>query len=191
MRNTLILALFLFWSAAASSAERFGDKGTIAPSGEVGLTVQAASPPGGGGNTIGTLTFSPGAMFFITDGLAVGGSLQLQTSFGSGASANAFGLAPTVGYNIRIGEKMSFFPNSGFAFTQSHLNGNGYYGSADEVRLTYFIQAPLLFHFNHFYVGFGPNLSADLWAQAKSGNYSSDGTRYTTLSVTSVLGGWF
>ncbi len=194
MRIELAALSLSLLAASPALAEQFGDKGVIAPSGEITLSMQTVSSSGfGRGTTTGTFALRPGAMFFIMPGLAIGGSLQLESNIGSGASGNSFGLMPEVGYNVRLAQNFSMFPHGGIGYFQgaAQYNFAGNWGTWDTNRLTLSANLPFLFHLGHFYIGGGPTLSADLWAQMHSGGWSYDANKTTGISLTTVMGGWF
>jgi len=166
---TMRLALLLLavaapsWTRAATPG-RFGDAGTLAPSG--GLVVSHAdSGPG-----LTSVAVAPLIFYFVTNGLAVGGSVGFSYVKRSGIqAATAISVGPAIGYNIRVRDDISLFPNARYQYSRATS------GPAAGVSQTdLLLQAPLLVHFGNFYVGVGPFLGVG-----------------SSFGLTTITGGWF
>jgi len=165
MRLALLLTLLaapVFASAAPMG--RFGDAGTISPSGGLAVSHTSNAPF----NTTSVL-FAPTIFYFVRDGVAVGGGVGAAYYKNSGSSAvTAFSVAPALGYNLRLANNISVFPNVRLSFTRT----TGGLGTWHQDIL---IEAPLLVHLGNFFLGAGPYF----------------GPPGDTFGVTTVTGGWF
>ncbi|HEY2030381.1 MAG TPA: hypothetical protein VGH20_14345 [Myxococcales bacterium] len=201
-----LLIIGLLCAAGANANDRFGSKGTISPSGSVGA--HYSSTPGSAAFSAtsdygGSL--DPGVMYFVSDGLALGGVLHLSyDSLGiSGASSRiadlGYGIAPAIGYNLWVGSTVSLFPQVSVRLSWDRFISEANFLPSHLVTFQAFV--PVLFHVTpHFFLGAGPALSRDLANRAGAlVNVSSGGqgivpvevSLNTTLSLQSVIGGWF
>jgi hypothetical protein len=192
----LVFCMLLVGAGTASAQTRFGSKGTLTPSGFLAIERSSWSS-----HSIEAwqADLSPGAMYFITDNLAVGGFVNLSygsTSFGSteAVTTYGYGIAPSIGWNLWLGDRVSLFPQVSFHADWLRISGDP--GSTTRV-LTVQGFLPALFHVaSHFYVGLGPSISREVdsttildggGAVATTG----DPGKFTRISVQSVIGGWF
>ena len=188
MKSLAFALLLLLLAGAASAEDRFGSSGTISPSGSIGFSYLAS-----GGSSDYFASLDPGAMVFVVDGLAVGGSLHL--SYASGPSSYGYGGGPSVGWNLWLGDRFSLFPQASLrAVWATHSFGGG---TARLITAQAF--APVLFHVvPHFFLGAGPAVFRELDSTNRTGILTSGGTfvfvstpLLTTVGLQSVIGGWF
>ena len=93
----------------------------------------------------------------------------------SDSSSLAFGLGARVGYDLRLGDALSFWPKAGVSFTTSSQQ-------SERTTVTAFdVFAPVIIEpRRHFFVGFGPKLERDLTGPSTS----------TVLGLGFTIGGW-
>jgi len=109
MRLALVLTLLTAPAfASAAPMGRFGDAGTISPSGGVAVSYTSNAP-----FNRTSILFAPTVFYFVVDGVAVGGGVGVAYFKNSGNSAvTAFSVAPAFGYNLRLADNISLFPTS-------------------------------------------------------------------------------
>jgi hypothetical protein len=159
---------------------------TITP---LGIQVFSVSDNGGSETAF---SLAPAVDYFVADNVSLGlqvlvGVVSNSPSQGNGTSTTLYGVAPQIGYNLRIGDRASLWPKVFFAFAGSSGNGT----SASEGTLGVF--APFLFHLApHFYAGIGPDVSTQLFVNESNGNLSgSNPSKITTVGAMATFGGWF
>jgi hypothetical protein len=194
--NLVALGIGLSAPALADGSAVFGGAGQLAISGDMQFAVQGQSYSAPNGQTSPGSTTSallaPAGDFFVIQGLSVGGQLAYAHAEFSGApnstSADSFGIAPRVGYNIALGDTFSFWPKVVFGYTTTSFSNNA--GSQNHVTIGAF--APFLVHpAKHFFLGVGPAVQTDLSASRSPANGPSvDQTKVTTYGVLFVVGGW-
>jgi hypothetical protein len=182
--KSIALALLLL-GGAASAEDRFGSKGTISPAGSVGFSYVAS---GSNGSYFASL--DPAAMIFLIDGLAVGGSLHL--SYRSSSSDWGYGLGPSLGWNLWVGERASLFPQAVLSANWERFSGMTAH------LITAQVFAPVLFHVvPHFFLGAGPFVLRELSVTSlafvvPSGDvFPLARPLQTIVGLQSVIGGWF
>ncbi|TMA15262.1 MAG: hypothetical protein E6J86_06510 [Deltaproteobacteria bacterium] len=169
--------MLLLLGAAARAETNFGSRGQVVPFGTVSYA--HASVSGGGSSDL--LTFAPGAFWFPTNSLAIGGSVLYQyqhnSAFG-GFGVHSVGFEPAVGFGIPLAERIAFFPRMGMAFSwQFPSPGNSTH------RIFIDGYAPVLFiPVPHFYIGLGPALAVDV---------ASSFAKQTQVGFTTEIGGYF
>jgi hypothetical protein len=137
------------------------------------------------------VALNPGAMFFVADGLAVGGFLHL--SYASSGPTWAYGGAPAVAGNFWLGDRVSVFPQASLAATWARVSNGG--GTFRAISVQGF--APVLFHVvPHFFLGIGPAVFRELDVTNPpvvlgGGTFPVVRPLVTTVGVQSVIGGWF
>ncbi len=183
--KSIALALLLL-GGAASAEERFGSKGTISPAGSVGFSYVAS----GASNDYYFASLDPTVMIFLIDGLAVGGSLHL--SYRSSPSGWGYGLGPSLGWNLWVGERASFFPQAVLSANWERFSGV----TAHLITAQAF--APVLFHVvPHFFLGAGPFVLRELSVTSVAFFVPSGAAialsrpLQTIVGLQSVIGGWF
>jgi hypothetical protein len=138
---------------------------------------------------------APAADFFVIDNLSVGGQLLFSIAStspnqGPGTSYTSFGIAPEVGYNIGLTDRISVWPKLFFGYQSTSVSNNG--GSYSEGALGVYV--PFLYHpAQHFFLGIGPNFATQLISNISPGNGgpSVDGSKATTFGITATFGGYF
>ncbi|HEV3191685.1 MAG TPA: hypothetical protein VGY54_14345, partial [Polyangiaceae bacterium] len=159
--NLVALGIGLSAPALADGSAVFGGAGQLAISGDMQFAVQGQSYSAPNGQTSPGSTTSallaPAGDFFVIQGLSVGGQLAYAHAEFSGApnstSADSFGIAPRVGYNIALGDTFSVWPKIVFQYQTLSFNNNG--GSENSTSIGAFV--PFLAHpAKHFFLGLGP-----------------------------------
>jgi hypothetical protein len=168
--------MLLLVGVAARAETNFGSRGQVVPLGTVSYA-HASS----GGVSSDRLTLAPGAFWFPTNSLAIGGSVLYQYQHNSlfgGVSVHSVGFDPAVGFGIPLAERIAFFPRVGMAFSwQFPSPGNSTH------RIFIDGYAPLLFiPAPHFYIGLGPALAVDV---------ASSFAKLTQVGFTTEIGGYF
>lgn len=157
--------------------------------------------------SVTALYLNPRVHYFVIDNLSVGGELLVASFSGetetetralpSGATQTvttklegapgAFGLMPTVGYNVALGERFSLWPQGGIGFRRATWSVT----TRDYAERWWFlnVDVPVLFHVApHFDVGVGPGLTLTL-AQSRDVPDGSVTFTYSGYSTTMVR--WF
>jgi len=179
----IAIAVVLLSAGGAFGGERFGERGTVSPSGSVSLGFWGSGSNGSG--------LAPGAMVFVADGLAVGGSALLFYSSGSGLSYATFGIAPSVGLNLWVRDRLSFFPQVSLQATLRQFTSGG---DVTQRELATTVYLPLLLHVTpHFFIGLGPSASIPVASRTTGSSISglTFGTGGNFVLLNSVIGGWF
>jgi hypothetical protein len=168
-----VLVVLLLAGTAARAQSAFGSKGQIVPFGAVSYTHTSNA-----GNDLNLVSVQPGAMWFPTNNVAIGGQVVYAFIDFPGGSAHDLGFEPLVGFGVPIAAQLAFFPRVGMQFLWAFPSpGN----SAHRVEMQGF--APLLFiPAPHVYIGFGPQLSVDV---------ASSGGKQTSFGLGSEIGGYF
>ena len=171
MAHRVLVALLLVGSAAHAQAA-FGSGGQVVPFGTVSYTHTSA------GADVNLIFVAPGAMWFPTNNVAIGG--QLIYAFADfGPSVHEVGFEPLVGFAVPLADHVAFFPRVGMQF-QWLLPTAG--NSANRVAIDGF--APLLFiPVPHFFIGFGPQLNVEV--------ASSAAIKVTFFGLATQIGGYF
>jgi hypothetical protein len=138
---------------------------------------------------------------FVIDHVSIGGSAAISYGLyrGIDPTSNApvtsesigVGIGPRVGFDAPITDHLSWFPRAGLDLGWSSYDEQ----SASRqnkftlLRATVSVFAPLLVHpATHFFVGLGPYFSHDLTGTVDGDTNSQ--LRATTISLSSVIGGW-
>lgn len=170
-------------------AARFGARTQIAISSDVGLSIENTSVSGVDGS-VTTFRAHPAIDYFVIDNLSVGGFLGLDYISTPGGSSTQFSIGPRVGYNIAFAERFSIWPKVGLSLaTTSQKNdvvaapgGGTTSQSTSNTSVAFNLFVPVMFHpVEHFFLGFGPVVDADLSGDNKS----------TTFGGRLTIGGWF
>jgi hypothetical protein len=164
------------------------------------LNIGGASISNNGGSQFG-FTLAPAADYFVIDNLSLG----LEVLFGyatfsppsppaplaapPSTNVTMYGLTPRIGYNIPIGNSLSFWPKAFFEYAGYSIGG-GVPGSGGYGNIQFFgAYAPILYHpVPHFYVGLGPNVLFEL-GESTNGQSATD--KITSYGVFASIGGWF
>lgn len=160
----------------------FGIRGQIALSSDEGVATSFSSTSGA--DTF-KFTLRPAIDYFLIDNLAIGAVLGIDYLSVSGqgdqgsAHQTVYSIGPRVGYNISFKPMFSVWPRVGLSY--AGVNQTLPFG-ADDNHLQLNVSVPFLFHpLEHFFVGFGPALDADVSGDRKT----------TTIAGRVTLGGWF
>lgn len=192
-------------SAPEPLAPRFGSPGEVLlTSGlEIGFrwTSFDESPA-----TFRSAVFSPGIDVFVVRDLSVGLDVDLRVSENTGYAADgslnetkftSVGAGPRVGFNVRLGPLLSFYPRLTFGYRSIHRNDHAAEDRPGPVQppdtsstsgaawLALF--TPLLFHpAPHFFLGLGPSFYREV---GKTGATAiGEGT---TVAAQTVIGVWW
>jgi hypothetical protein len=203
MRTVLVLAASLLLASSARAEARFGDKGVVSPYGSVSFSYSATKLRYADGSADSldqtVLRFSPGAFYFVADGLALGVGLSAGYNSASTTSpviaashGNDVGLAPVAGFNLWLSERASLFPQVGLSFDSAFISwGNGG-DSSRRTSLDFTLAVPILLHpAPHFFIGLGPGLTSTLFSTASGQSPFNTADKTTTVGLFSTLGGWF
>jgi hypothetical protein len=162
---------------------RFGANGQMAISSDTGLFIENTSQSG---DSTTTLVVRPALDYFVADNLSFGGFLGVEYSKVPSGDSTTWALGPRVGYNIPVSERFSIWPKAGLSFTTTStstdnpLPGQDEDSTASNLAVNLFV--PVMFHpVEHFFLGFGPALDADLSGDVKT----------TTIAGRLTIGGWF
>jgi hypothetical protein len=169
---------------ADSPSGIFGARGQLAISSDAGLSISNTSTSGKGGSTT-RLELRPAVDYFVIDNLSVGGFLGLEYLHVPAGHSTSFAIGPRVGYNIPFSRLFSVWPKAGLSFTSVSQTDNANdtlpERSTNSSNLAVNLFVPVMLHpAEHFFLGFGPALDADLTGDAKS----------TTIAGRLTIGGW-
>jgi hypothetical protein len=154
----------------------FGHPRQWAFSTDAGLSISYTTIGGQDGATT-TLILQPAFDYFILKNLSLGGAVGLTYTKQGDSRGTRFNIGPRVGYNFELAPKLTIWPKLGISY--SHTNIDSANDSANSLALNLF--APVMLHpAEHFFVGFGPFLDADL----------SGDSRATAWGFKLTLGGW-
>lgn len=174
----------------------FGVRGQFVISSDAGLFVSNTHQTGRNGSTT-TTELRPAVDYFLTDPVSVGGFVGLDYTNVRGGSSTTFSIGPRVGYDIRMTSRVSVWARAGvsFATTNQSVDTQTQTQTVDGATVTTQIPGsttnthnlavnvffPILFHpVDHFFIGFGPALDADVTGSVKA----------TTLAARLTIGGW-
>lgn len=174
---------------ADSPSGVFGLQGQLTISSDAGLSISNTSISGQDGSAT-ALVLRPAIDYFVIDNLSLGGFLGVEYNSSPGGSSTVFAVGPRVGYNVPLSRMFSIWPKIGFSFastsqeqddvTMGDITIEGDEETSTSLALNGFV--PVMFHpVEHFFLGFGPALDADLTGDSKA----------TTLAGRLTLGGWF
>jgi hypothetical protein len=179
---------------ALRPVQHFGGPGTLAISSDMNLALEGQSVSQGGPSSW-VFIVAPSADYFVIQGLSIGGEIAFththtrETSdvgVSTSIDGNTFSVGPRIGYNIPIGDLLSFWPKAGLLFSATSLAGvNG-----NALDVTFY--APLLLHLApHFFVGLGPGVQTDLTAsESQNGQSIHNPGKTTSYGLYFTIGGW-
>lgn len=170
-----------------SAAGVFGERGQLAIMGEGGALFTHTSVSGRDGSTT-TVLIRPAIDYFVIDHLSLGAFVGMEHSSSTGGSTTTYGIGPRVGYSIPLSERFSIWPKAGVSFNSTTvkldpitIGGIRTPETSDSnTALAVNLFVPLMFHSNHYFLGFGPSLDADVTGNPKT----------TTIAARLVVGGW-
>lgn len=185
------LALVAVTVVRPAAAAEFGDTGVWSPSGHFQFSQDNYTNASGVDRTAYSLSIAPALMYFVAKNVAVGARVLFSydtPASGPEFSSSQFGVQ--LGYNWKVGEKVSLFPKIDVGYSQ----GTYYFGSGDQVAKTIGVNLylPLLYHVApHFFIGGGPHAYTRVLSVVSTGGAGTEGGDRTVLSLESVIGGWF
>lgn len=141
------------------------------------------------------LRIAPTVDYFVADHLSIGANFLLARDSLGGTTANALGGGLRVGYNIPLGDRVSFWPRGGGQVLQGKISDDdNEAGQVSTLRVRIVADAPILFHpVPHFFIGAGPAFGIDVVSKTEVGESgdSVNDVRQTDFAVTTLVGGWF
>jgi hypothetical protein len=164
---------------ANSASGVFGGKGQLAILAEAGVVFSHTSISDGGGSST-TFVLRPALDYFIIDHVSLGFFTGVDYAKAAGASKTTYGIGPRIGYDIPFTPRFSVWPKVGFSFNSTTLKTDTPPLSDSTSGIALNLFAPVMFHTNHYFVGFGPALDVDLSGDLKA----------TTFAVRLNVGGW-
>jgi hypothetical protein len=179
---------------APRPVQTFGGPGTLVISSDMNLELAGQSTNDGGPSSW-TFVVAPAADYFVIQGLSLGGQIGFththlretdDTGVVTSTDGNTFSVAARVGYDLPLGDLLSFWPKAGLLFGVTSLAGVN--GNALDVV----VYAPLLLHLApHFFVGLGPGVQTDLTVSASQNGQSVQNPQKTTsYGLYFTIGGW-
>jgi hypothetical protein len=163
---------------ANSPSGVFGGKGQLAILAEAGVVFSHTSISGGDSST--TLVLRPAIDYFVIDHLSVGAFTGVSYEKAAGSSATTYGIGPRIGYDIPFTARFSLWPKLGVSYNSTTLKIDTPSVSDTNSAIALNLFAPVMFHTNHYFVGFGPALDLDMSGDAKA----------TTFALRLNVGGW-
>lgn len=113
-----------------------------------------------------SVTVSPAADFFVIENLSIGAGAGLQFVRAGDARSMRFSVGPRVGYNVELTHLLSFWPRVGISYSYSKTHEEEINAKNNAVGVNAF--APVMMHpVEHFFIGFGPFVDADLNGSAR------------------------
>ena len=187
-----VVALTSQGALAQTAGGTFGGAGQLAIQADLELHFEGTTASNNGGSSSDIL-IQPAADYFVINNLSLGGALTFDNHTdspgggGNSTTTTTFGVAPRIGYNIPIVDKLSFWPDLFLFFDTSSRSNNGGSDSAFGIGL----YGPVLFHpVEHFFIGLGPNVSTEFSHTFSNNGRSGDAPKITEFGVMLTLGGW-
>jgi hypothetical protein len=181
--------------------KEFGNAGVLAIGGTTSADfhyVNHSNPsPLPGTNDI-VLSIAPDVQYFVIEGLSLGGTVSfIWDKPNQGDSTTAFGIGPTVGYNVWLTPgQLSLWPQATFSFINASTSvpagtGGGTVSFTHQV-MNVGVFVPLLIHpVKHFHFGVGPYFDVDVSAKDTTGSApSTDGTKDMHVGLKFEVAGW-
>ncbi len=169
------------------NAALFGVQGQFAVTDDLQLSLLHQSFSMGGSSST-SVSFDPSLDYFVAPNLSVGGTLIIQHGDATGLSTDAtrIGIGVRGGYDLRLANLISFWPQLQLAYAHDSVSSGGTDITGYDIQLAIF--APFLFHpVPHFFVGIGPAFATDLVSKVQSMSASKE----TDIGLQSVVGGHF
>ncbi len=191
-------------TAPSTPADDFGKAGDFALSLNHGFTVNEGDLFSGANEIQASYFAAP----HLSLGLAVGAQYASSSPPNGGDSEHTLILhvGPRVGYDVRLGDKVSFWPQVGIDYRRTEQStssgsvsspGGGVITTTPSSTDTtsafgVTVLAPIVFHpTNGFFVGAGPAFYTDLSSSRSSGDSSADQSKVTTIALVATIGGTF
>lgn len=206
-------AAMLGGSTAFAQAQNFGKSGTMAFGAErlfafYKQSVKFEAPNGNDADwDVSGLGFGWGAVaypfnvprlgfdYFIIDSLSIGGALGYasydEDDNGPSGDADAFILAPRVGYYFGFGDMFGIWPRGGFTYHSLDPDGD----NNDQSGLAFTLEGMFtLAPAEHFSFMFGPTFDIDFMGETECGNPNNSqdcDLKYQSFGLQVGLLGWF
>ncbi|MDF3068710.1 MAG: hypothetical protein K0R38_4311 [Polyangiaceae bacterium] len=164
---------------ANSPSGVFGGKGQLAILAEAGVVFEHKSFADTDASST-TLVLRPAIDYFVIDHLSVGAFTGVSYEKAAGGSSTTYGIGPRVGYDIPFTSRFSVWPKAGLSFNSTTLKFDAPPVSNTNAHLALNLFVPVMYHTNHYFVGFGPGLDTDLTGDGKT----------TTFGLRLNVGGW-
>ncbi len=165
--------------AANSPSGVFGGKGQLAIMSEAGVVFTHTTVKDSDASDT-TLVLRPAIDYFVIDHLSVGLFTGVEYTKTAGGSKTSYGVGPRIGYDIPFSDRFSLWPKAGVSFNSMKTKFDAPSTSVTNSAVALNVFVPVMFHTNHYFVGFGPSLDTDLSGDAKA----------TTIAVRLTVGGW-
>jgi len=182
-------------ASVANAEQKFGDAGIMVPSGSVSLDYSSSKPPEGDKTSETFIGVAPGLLVFVTENFAVGGRVALSRwADDEDSSSLTFGMGPVVGLNVPLGDNLSLFPQFAiFAAVSNYKNDiNGETFKTEHTTGYVYLEVPVLYHVQNFFMGAGPYFATDMVSKySVDGGTAEDGSKDTSLGLSTTIGGWF
>jgi hypothetical protein len=171
--------------AEDKSSERFGDARKLVIAGDFAFSLDRQRYEENASRT--SVQVSPSVDYFLIDHLSVGTGVSIARTwsswYGDDSTSTAIALGPRVGYEVPLGNAVSFWPTVGVSYSRFIRSDSLPFN--DTWFLSAYVRAPLVAHVaKHFFIGGGPSFGVDL-----TDSQQSDTHRYG-FGVNSMLGGW-
>jgi hypothetical protein len=187
MKTSISAALVTTLALGATAhAESLGAKGQIAIAGDFQISVVSESTDAENDDSDMDIVIAPALDIFLAPNLSVGGQLIFAQEDQVAFEEQTLGVGARVGYVIGLG-KVSIWPRIGFTFARSERE----LALADVTQTTFALNivAPVLYHpVDHFFLGLGPKLDYDLYADDDT---DDDAAKTTAIGLVSTIGGYF
>jgi hypothetical protein len=188
-------------SSTPSPGRRFGEAHQVVVTNETGLGASFTSYAGIG-TSVTSLSATVGVDYFAVDHVSIG--IVLSGGYSRDVGPDATGVSATVtdksfgagvrlGGNLPLGPAVSLYPRATLSLVPAAEEEATLRTSTEstDIDAVLTISIPLLFHVaRHFFVGFGPYVTHDLWRPFSSPNGPTMQIQGTTLGAAMLLGGW-
>ena len=193
MKRALAAIALLSSSNAYALDPPFGAPGQVVVSDVTNGAITWTGRETSGANDF-SAAVSTGADYFVARGLSLGldTSISYESARGYGSSDGetaSVGAAFRVGADVPLGRFISLWPQGGVGF--SWFERTSVFPSSSDVGVTLALYFPLLLHLrSHVFLGVGPAVTHSFFHATEIPLPSSD-TEVTTVSVRTMLGGYF
>jgi hypothetical protein len=188
-------------TSTPAAGRRFGEAHQVVVTNETGLGASFTSYAGVG-TSVTSLSGTVGVDYFAVDYVSIGVVLSGGYSRDVGPDATgvsttvtdkSFGAGVRLGGNLPLGPAVSLYPRATLSLAPAAEDEATRRTSSEstDIDAILTISIPLLFHVaRHFFVGFGPYVTHDLWRPFSSPNGPTMQIQGTTLGAAMLLGGW-
>jgi hypothetical protein len=187
MKTSIAVALVTTLALGATAhAESLGTKGQLAIAGDFDLSIVSESSDAENDDSDIDIVIAPALDIFLAPNLSVGGQLIFAQEDQVSFEEQTLGLGARVGYVIGLG-KVSIWPRIGFTF--AHSERELAIADVTQTTLALNVFAPVLYHpVDHFFLGLGPQLDYDLYADDDT---DAEAAKTTAIGLVSTVGGYF